>query len=626
VHFGLWGQEGSREALAYNSGKYVQGRSKRGTLLLPQGYWCDSVGWGYPGRVTVNLKKLCVAMVAITSIFFGSAIALGADSRDFPDEQWNLLMNAQGQDGAELIGLEISSPAAGKDYPSWLAGDSQGKGLRTDMLLCASANDPICTSAATVNYNAFLPPCDVQITVNCISSVSAISADSKEIVGQYSKSFPVKSPNVYVGDASRNLPNGSHPSVWKIPGVTHGGGEDNYLLRFKVDGYAKAGSTFRSGSIQVSLFPVTTKTDQYTLGRMTDANHPSQACLFDQYECGGLGHEMSSNATNVWACVSFDVGLCALRQAFPEGYRFKVEVRLGDSPTGWFHGRLINPQIGLTSVNGITNLTVDATPVKVPAVGVLIKQSEMSPAMRSYYTKFPLNGGFGRLSPNGISNLLSGPEPSSQKAADEYALWSSYFKDTASATQSEWSFRTLELNGTDSACFNDKIKLVGVVSTNAMFYSGGAPAFNKSEGSLIYKVGAPHFASNGDIFKGSYDLQLRSDVARCLYNFSSAPLSATIEVTSSDGSAQIATTSVSEKEGWLHLAASGFTYSSPTLKVKFAQAKVEVPVVTAPIAVAPAASPQGVPAKKSITCVKGKTIKKVTAVSPKCPVGYSKKL
>jgi hypothetical protein len=29
--------------------------------------------------------------------------------------------------------------------------------------------------------------------------------------------------------------------------------------------------------------------------------------------------------------------------------------------------------------------------------------------------------------------------------------------------------------------------------------------------------------------------------------------------------------------------------------------------------------------KVTITCVKGKTVKKVTAVKPKCPAGYKKK-
>jgi hypothetical protein len=29
--------------------------------------------------------------------------------------------------------------------------------------------------------------------------------------------------------------------------------------------------------------------------------------------------------------------------------------------------------------------------------------------------------------------------------------------------------------------------------------------------------------------------------------------------------------------------------------------------------------------KKTITCIKGKLVKKVTAVNPKCPAGYKKK-
>ena len=39
----------------------------------------------------------------------------------------------------------------------------------------------------------------------------------------------------------------------------------------------------------------------------------------------------------------------------------------------------------------------------------------------------------------------------------------------------------------------------------------------------------------------------------------------------------------------------------------------------------PSASPRVARVKKSITCVKGKLTKKVTAVSPKCPAGYKKK-
>jgi len=132
---------------------------------------------------------------------------------------------------------------------------------------------------------------------------------------------------------------------------------------------------------------------------------------------------------------------------------------------------------------------------------------------------------------------------------------------------------------------------------------------------------------DGSVFKGTYDLALRSQTARCLYGFTSAPVSATIEVASSDGSTQVASTSLRESNGWLYLSAAGFTFSSPTVTVKLTQAVTPVPSSTQ------TASPQGDSTSKSsieskkitITCTKGKITKKVIALKPTCPSGYKKK-
>jgi hypothetical protein len=70
---------------------------------------------------------------------------------------------------------------------------------------------------------------------------------------------------------------------------------------------------------------------------------------------------------------------------------------------------------------------------------------------------------------------------------------------------------------------------------------------------------------------GEYDLQIRSETARCLYGFSKAPVSATVQVVGEQGSENIATTIVSEKDGWLKLAAYGFTFSEKEIKVKLTQ-------------------------------------------------------
>jgi hypothetical protein len=88
-----------------------------------------------------------------------------------------------------------------------------------------------------------------------------------------------------------------------------------------------------------------------------------------------------------------------------------------------------------------------------------------------------------------------------------------------------------------------------------------------------------------------------------------------------DGEAKKATTLVSEKNNWLRLSAKGFTYSSPTVKVRLTQEKaIEAPSPTPSVSAKPA-----VAKKVTITCTKGKTSKKVTAVNPVCPKGYKKK-
>jgi len=167
-------------------------------------------------------------------------------------------------------------------------------------------------------------------------------------------------------------------------------------------------------------------------------------------------------------------------------------------------------------------------------------------------------------------------------------------------------------------CIGDS-GVAGMVTTNSNAYIAGPPKFQ--DGDLAYRVASPHYDSKGSIQIGTYDLAIRSDIARCIYGFTSAPIQATLSVVYADGEAKKATTLVSEKNNWLRLSAKGFTYSSPTVKVRLTQEKaIEAPSPTPSVSAKPTAAK-----KTSITCVKGKTSKKVTAVNPVCPKGYKKK-
>jgi hypothetical protein len=124
--------------------------------------------------------------------------------------------------------------------------------------------------------------------------------------------------------------------------------------------------------------------------------------------------------------------------------------------------------------------------------------------------------------------------------------------------------------------------------------------------------------------RGQYFLAIKSDVARCLYGFSDAPISARVEVTSEDGNPEVATTIVNEnrESGFLTLSADGFHFSSPRISTTFAQAKVVTPAPTLSPTATPSAKPA--PSIKTITCTKGKIKKTVKGTSVKCPTGYKK--
>ena len=141
--------------------------------------------------------------------------------------------------------------------------------------------------------------------------------------------------------------------------------------------------------------------------------------------------------------------------------------------------------------------------------------------------------------------------------------------------------------------------LAGFVSSNAGIYSSQPPAWNPKAQSLDFKVTSAHFTSAGEIAKGSYDLLLREDVAKCLWGNNVSRGKASISVTSTDGEQNVEVTNVSSQSGWMKFSATGFHFSSPTISVKIANLP-----------------------SYSITCLKGKSKKILTGKYPKCPAGY----
>ena len=145
-----------------------------------------------------------------------------------------------------------------------------------------------------------------------------------------------------------------------------------------------------------------------------------------------------------------------------------------------------------------------------------------------------------------------------------------------------------------------------IVGTNGVQCFTGV-GFDPSSKTLVVGVGNVHFNVDGTPVQGWFDLKIKGARAKEWWGLepSIAIKSVQVQVLYEDGTSVVATTEAGYEKAndWITLKSQGFHYSSPQLRVTFGKA----------------------PLKSTITCVKGKTSKKVTAAKPKCPNGYIKK-
>ena len=572
------------------------------------------------------MKKLLAALLGGLVLFASVSPVSAAET---PDEWWTPTASPQGEGWRSLF---LSDGSTLNREPSRMyARDFGQDGTPSPTFHCATVDSPKCVELNHITANAFLQPCSVAIATNCIESFYATDPSGNRIDAINPIPYPADALLDFKGDDAMNLPTGGAPTIWNIPGATHGGSGDTYIVQaftsshLKKSVNSKVGSEkFSMNSMTVNVTPVTLINGRYVRQIAQDSTTSAPGTQ------GGVRHDSADE----WRfCAMIDNGTCAKRQSFPQGFTFGVKVRLQQKLSGWLHGRIYNPNVSI-SINAKQEqiIEVSASPVTVPVVGEWFRWENLTADIQKYILDGKVQGGQGwhetkSLATGNFQEVIS---TSGKSSMDILALWIPQVQDKASATQSTWTFYTLprwELTNSN-ACIKDADDLVGFVTTNAAAYSAGPPAFNQELQSLDYKVIAPHYTAKGEVFKGSYDLKIRGSIARCIYGFNESPIQASISILADDGTMQVATQTVSEKAGWLSLSANGFTYSSPTISATLTQKDPE-PVVVAPSATptptpSPVATVKPVVKKMTITCKKGKTTKKVTALKPACPMGFKK--
>lgn len=452
------------------------------------------------------------------------AIAFDPDRVDKPLGHVTLQIGEPGSGGGLSV-LQIQPPAPDENLQ------------RGEWKWCQSLDDPTCDFSdpkLDIIGTMILPVCDSSDSENCVVNF-AMSVGNSTSAAIYLGEGPagIKWP----ARPSMNFFKAGSPLLFQIPGFFHGGGADTYaVIATAATRFDFATQRFFTRNISLSVVP-------YSI--IQDA----------RYSIAGAG----SGDNN--SCIFVGDGFCGVREDFPKAARVSVELRAPSEVAGWFMGRIKDPAVSIDPVSQTNNLMrISAEPAEVARFALVRDPSTLTLADRKAMGNSGSSGSFG--------GLTIGTAANDETAFGILDYFRSEVGDRASGVNTLWSIGTLQvpLEG----CYADTTKVLGVVATNAMVYNGGAPRFEN--GYLSYKVGGLHYMPNGrDLVVGTYDLLIRSETARCLYGFSKAPISATVQVIGGAGAEKVATTVVSEKEGWVKLAAYGFTFSEKEVRVTISQ-------------------------------------------------------
>ena len=474
------------------------------------------------------LKKLLITLASAGLLISAQTPALGDGSKSI-DEQWK--RTAASKPGQ--YGILVQQSLELLRFSSYLISLDGSKDKVESVTACKSFTDPLCAKTVIQQMSANLQLCSEKITSECVTGMSARNAAGKELKVNYEG--PIESSLIYdfAGDSTKGLPTGGPPLIFSIPEAPHTGG-DKYMLKVEMQGSGN-GSVFTIGRTRAGIFPVAIASGNFLASKVS-INTPTYT-----------SYSMTNGDSIDPACQFATTTKCLTIQAFPEGIAFGFSAKFKNQLTGWWHGRFSTPEITSEIKDGLMNFSVIANPIKVPTVFGWVDTASLPEDLKLRYSKPPRYGSgyFGPI--NGDLSQTSVLNDTNSVFTDdtlaELKSWLPLLGDRAAAMPSAWAISTIDgsAKGDVERCTKLESGIAGLVTTNASMYSSGPPVFNTDTQSLEYKVAAPHLTSTGEDLLGSYDLVMNSQIARCMYGFSKAPLKASISVVSTSAKTTVET-------------------------------------------------------------------------------------
>ena len=482
-------------------------------------------------------------------------------------------------------------------------------------------------------FGSVLPPCDGSQTA-CISEVAyqlpggtwkvanPTADQTQRDVFQGSLlpngDWEMHNTSLFPEDVSKNRPQGDAARLWTFSDAPHGGGLGYQVSVQITGGYDPIGG-YMPDNFNVQVVPQKRVRMEWSQSTK-DCPEPSSTFI-------------RSKQTDT-------VGNCVTNYDFPQDITLRIKIKLGTflpSLSGWFNSRIKDILIDINESE--KTMTLEGKPLIVPTASTrAVKYEELESQGLNIVPK-----NIQEIQTRGNTGTAGMYSLNTPNSVDEFIKLDRFLLENALGENTIWQLSSLpQYYYQDTKCLNKGI-INGIVSTNATVFDSSAPKWNTADSSLNFRVGAAHHLSNKDVFQGYYSMIVNNVTARCYWGNNLANASASISVLGENGQQSVATTSVVTRSNWVYFNASGFTFSTPTIKVKYVAPSPtptptpsQTPAVTASSTPAPSASPTPSTASKqaavsnkikkvTITCIKGKLIKKVTGVKPVCPTGYKKK-
>jgi len=510
---------------------------KRKSLVMPNGR--SNLGKPYFLKTRSRLLPALLAFGVVAGSFVNPAPALA--SNWYPQLDYDLSRFGFNLTEPQPVGFTRFSVSV------FEKGNSLSDETRLGSYDCPQlGTDPCVASPTNLLSGHLVAPICLGAETNCIREFFAKTA-SGTFKGQF---LEYLQPAEFPAQPSLGLRGrGVSLSLWDLPGVPHAGGATTYAVSVAYFVNWQDGK-FKTERFQTSIVPYVKEFGQ---GFRDMVPHPhTDPDGKPRIGYGGAGQ----------GCAWFRNGSCGRVASFPEGAKFGLELKFEKNLATWFQARLDNTELKVRSASAGDNIIeVTGSPTEVPIFSYSLDFATLPTEIRHQISKFRLHYVPG----------IHGTTSDSPMATALVKAYRNHVGDTAAGSLSVWTFSNINA-GFLGPCFSRSSDVLGMVTTNAMTYQGQPPVFRR--GFLEYEVAGMHYLAGGEeLALGTYELIVKSSVARCLYNLPNVPLSATVAVVNEKGKKVLSTTAVGEKNGWIKLSAKGFTFSKKTIRVKITKAK-----------------------------------------------------